>query len=96
MLHHEGAATVVEEPSDFDLALKRPVGDTVGFQVVALGIVHRNQKIGGLGAERDRKKQDDKYVPKAHTDIITAEGGNYYKESNILYYNIFDVMELLL
>ena len=40
IFHHEGAAAVVEQPGHLDVALQGIVGYAIGFEVVALRLIH--------------------------------------------------------
>ena len=63
IFHHERPAPIVQQPRHLHVALQRVVGYTIGFQVVALRLVHRYQYIAGFRAQRKcNKNQAYKYL----------------------------------
>ena len=48
MLHQKTTAPVVKQPFYLNIVLKNPIGNTVGFQVISLRIIHGDKKLNGM------------------------------------------------
>ena len=73
--HHEGAAAVVEEPGDLDVALEGPVGDAVGLEVVFLDVVHGDEQIARVRVREQKKEKQHgghtfQVCPKGAADMV--------------------------
>ena len=56
ILHHKTAAAVVEQPRHLHLALQGIIGHAVGFEVVLLCLVHRDEQIVCAGGQCGRQQ----------------------------------------
>ena len=63
VVDQEAAPPVVQQPFHGDIGLQRPVGDAVGLQVVPLGPVHGDQKLGGPGRRSKGQHQQQQAGP---------------------------------